>query len=65
MNRAGILCIFVFSILLAFSHGHAESTNMASSNRCSIARHRPARGCTREKNFDAWRAQALIEQAEI
>jgi predicted AlkP superfamily pyrophosphatase or phosphodiesterase len=34
MNRAGILCIFVFSILLSsFSNGHAESTNQLSSSR--------------------------------
>lgn len=34
MNQAGILCIFVLSILLApFSNGHAESTNKTSSSR--------------------------------
>jgi hypothetical protein len=34
MNRAGILCTFVFSILLSsFSNGHAESTNQLSSSR--------------------------------
>jgi predicted AlkP superfamily pyrophosphatase or phosphodiesterase len=34
MNQAGILCIFVFSILLSpFSNGDAESTNKTSSSR--------------------------------
>jgi predicted AlkP superfamily pyrophosphatase or phosphodiesterase len=34
MDQAGILCILLFSILLApFSNGHAESTNKTSSSR--------------------------------